>query len=65
MAVNETRSLNGDLAEGISDGVVRKACPDRGGVLEYPIPGIQSGYQNFPVSSYAADTEAVNRIKSL
>jgi hypothetical protein len=31
MAVNESRSLNGDLREGISDGVVKKATPDRGG----------------------------------
>ena len=33
MAVNETRSLNGDLREGITDGVVKKIAPDRGGSL--------------------------------
>lgn len=31
MAVNESRSLNGDLAAGISDGSVKKLTPDRGG----------------------------------
>ena len=35
MAVNESRSLNGDLEEGISDGSVHKRTPDRGGVVEY------------------------------
>lgn len=34
MAVNETRSLNGDLREGITDGVVKKLTPDRGGVTD-------------------------------
>lgn len=34
MAVNETRSLNGDLAEGLTDGVVKKLTPDRGGVTD-------------------------------
>jgi hypothetical protein len=33
MAVNETRSMNEDLREGITDGVVKKATPDRGGDL--------------------------------
>jgi len=33
MAVNETRSLNADLREGITDGMVKKATPDRGGDL--------------------------------
>ena len=31
MAVNETRSMNADLREGITDGMVKKASPDRGG----------------------------------
>jgi hypothetical protein len=34
MAVNETRSLNRELAEGITDGVVKKLTPDRGGVTD-------------------------------
>jgi hypothetical protein len=34
MAVNETRSMNGDLREGISDGIVQKLTPDRGGVTD-------------------------------
>jgi hypothetical protein len=34
MAVNESRSLNGDLREGLTDGVVKKATPDRGGVTD-------------------------------
>ncbi len=31
MAVNESRSLNGDLKEGITDGVIKKLAPNRGG----------------------------------
>jgi hypothetical protein len=34
MAVNQTRSMNQDLAEGISDGVVKKLTPDRGGLQD-------------------------------
>lgn len=37
MAVNETRNLTVDLKAGASDGVVKKAAPDRGGVVE-PLP---------------------------
>lgn len=33
MAVNESRSMNADLAEGISDGIVKKLAPNRGGYL--------------------------------
>lgn len=33
MAVNETRSMNADLREGITDGMVKKVAPDRGGDL--------------------------------
>ena len=35
MAVNETRSMNADLREGISDGAVKKDAPNRGGSTEY------------------------------
>lgn len=31
MAVNETRSMNKDLREGITDGSVKKYSPNRGG----------------------------------
>jgi len=31
MAVNETRSMNVDLREGITDGMVKKMNPNRGG----------------------------------
>lgn len=34
MAVNESRSMNADLREGLTDGVVKKIAPDRGGVVE-------------------------------
>ena len=34
MAVNETRSMNTDFAEGGTDGIVKKLTPDRGGVVE-------------------------------
>jgi hypothetical protein len=33
MAVNESRSMNADLREGITDGMVKKVAPDRGGDL--------------------------------
>lgn len=31
MAVNETRNMNADLREGLTDGVVKKINPNRGG----------------------------------
>ena len=31
MAVNETRNMNADLREGLTDGVVKKVNPNRGG----------------------------------
>lgn len=31
MAVNESRSMNADLREGITDGVLKKVNPNRGG----------------------------------
>lgn len=31
MAVNESRNMNQDLREGITDGVVKKVNPNRGG----------------------------------
>ncbi len=34
MAVNESRSMNADLREGLTDGVVKKVAPNRGGVVE-------------------------------
>ena len=39
MAVNESRSLNTDLKEGLTDGLVIKRTPDRGGETEYPDAG--------------------------
>lgn len=29
-----SRSMNGDLAEGMSDGKYKKICPNRGGITE-------------------------------
>lgn len=34
MAVNMSRSMNSDLAEGMSDGSYKKVVMDRGGVVE-------------------------------
>ena len=34
MAVNNSRTLNGDLAEGMSDGKYKKVVTDRGGVVD-------------------------------
>ena len=31
MAVNESRNMNQDLREGITDGVIKKLTPNRGG----------------------------------
>lgn len=33
MAVNDSRSMNGDLALGIADGTTKHSTPDRGGVV--------------------------------
>ena len=34
MAVNNTRRVNADLAEGMSDGLYKKVVMDRGGVVD-------------------------------
>jgi len=34
MAVNESRSMNADLREGITDGVVKKLAPNRGNLTD-------------------------------
>lgn len=34
MAVNSARSMNGDLAEGMSDGKYKKVVQDRGGQID-------------------------------
>ncbi len=34
MAVNETRSMNGDLQKGQVDGLLKGLAPDRGGEVE-------------------------------
>lgn len=34
MAVNESRNLNDELSQGLTDGLVRKLTPDRGGSTE-------------------------------
>lgn len=34
MAHNQSRSLNGDLAEGMSDGKYKKVVMDRGGAID-------------------------------
>lgn len=36
MAVNETRSMNNDLIEGLTDGMLIKRTPLRGGDVEHP-----------------------------
>ena len=38
MAVNNSRSMNADLQEGMTDGMVKKATPDRGGAVETSNP---------------------------
>jgi len=51
MAVNETRSLNNDLREGLTDGVVKKVNPNRGG---FPNDDhcFQMVYQNLSADLY-------------
>lgn len=34
MAVNNTRSMNGDLHKGVNDGRLKSLAPDRGGDVE-------------------------------
>lgn len=66
MAVNESRSMTNDLHEGITDGVVKKDAPDRGGVVE-PDAHQQSLLQEQynMISSYGAASEVVRRVTSL
>lgn len=35
MAINQTRSMNKDMQDGIHDGCCKQLSPDRGGVVEY------------------------------
>lgn len=51
MAVNETRSLNADLREGLSDGVVKKVSPNRGGTPNDD-HCVQMVYQNLSADLY-------------
>jgi len=46
MAVNESRSLNADLQEGLTDGIVIKRTPDRGGEAQYPDSGFWNNEQH-------------------
>lgn len=34
MAVNESRSMNADMQQGVKDGTFKSLTPDRGGVVE-------------------------------
>ena len=66
MAVNETRSMNADLREGLTDGVVKKLEPDRGGartnlVLDAQMKRLlptQLGLYDFSISEHAKQAMA-------
>ena len=66
MAVNESRSLNHDLWEGITDGAVKKDAPSRGGVVE---PDAHQSHllqaQYGMMSAYGAASDAARRITAL
>lgn len=68
--VNDSRSLNGDLREGISDGTVKKLGPNRGG--DTTSKGAQAVMQGLLPSdrydfsySTAAAAAIANRVTSL
>jgi hypothetical protein len=52
MAVNETRNMNADLREGITDGMVKKVSPDRGG---FPNDDMDAGAVRSTVSAELYD----------
>lgn len=54
MAVNESRSLNLDLIEGLTDGMVIKSTPNRGGSTEYP----DNGWNNEQYGNSKGDSMA-------
>lgn len=53
MAVNESRSMNADLREGITDGMVKKPNPDRGG---FPNDNADAGSVRATLSEELYDT---------
>lgn len=64
MAVNETRSMNADLREGLTDGSVKKDAPDRGGVTEPDAHQRHLLQQQYGTSVGYAD-EAARRLTQL
>lgn len=50
MAVNESRSMNADLREGLTDGSVKKLAPNRGGLTDGA--SAQRMYDTLPFDLY-------------
>lgn len=66
--VNEERSLNHDMMEGISDGTVKKLAPDRGGVVEMTGPSERLSLlqQQYGITgNYGAASDVARRITGL
>lgn len=54
MAVNESRSMNGELKEGITDGIVKKLAPNRSGTPN-DFGLVQSVYDTLAVDLYGVE----------
>ena len=68
MAVNESRSMNADLNEGLVDGVVKHLTPDRGGVVEYHESQVKANLHDWwydAVQSAAAKSAMIARQRNL
>lgn len=65
---NESVSMNASLAEGISDGVVKKAAPDRGGRNAKSIAdedAVKAQLQQQYDAVYSSGTAAASRLTNL
>lgn len=65
MAVNESRSLNTDLIEGLTDGLVIKSTPGRGGVAEHPDNSFWNNEQYGKTTGDAHVSEIASRVFGL
>lgn len=65
MALPPLRSMNGELAEGMSDGAHKKVTTNRGGFVEQTTPElreeINSAYLNIDERSYGTSPDGTRR----
>ncbi|MFI0265695.1 hypothetical protein [Streptomyces luteogriseus] len=65
MALPPLRSMNGELAEGMSDGTVKKVTQNRGGFVEQTTPAVRNEindqYLNITPDNYATSPDGTRR----